>query len=787
MTHRTVLVLSFLVSTFLFVPARVSAQTDTPRIAFGREHAVALRNNGDVVTWGANVGCQLGRRAGNWDATPGLVMRNVKEIAAASDHTLVLAADGKVYGWGTDGGAIGTGEYDQCEGPALVESLEDKVIAHIATGHDFSVAVTADGHVYCTGDNSMGQCPVAKGGSITAFAPVPIAELSGKVVAVAAGSFHTLALLRDGTVYAFGRGRDGQLGNGRAVNGQTAVSEITNVTAISAGTWHSAAVRNDGSVWLWGNNQKSQMCDGATVNRTVPTRVETLPAEVKAAGVAAGSHTTLIRAANGALYGCGDNQFGALGADKPPVVPKPALIASGTSVAGLAVGGYNGAFSLDGCAVRISGNNDRGVVAAGGNAASSPFVPRVNLSLCGARPATALATVVNPAPRGGNSGCWAPRVDEDAAANPKFAALRQAMIAAEDLLKKNTAFMAALVPVRYRSSLSAGPFEDGGARIHVKVVPERKIDGSRLWTGECGVIPQLDRIGGAISQISVFFNSDARGPMISPTGLGPKQTGTVAGYPEYNGWVLITKDGRLPWIPQTLADKLDAEGARRKEKFAEWNKTRAGMKSMDPAAMRKAYEAVKKTDPAGAEKMLADFKAQGEELARRQKDVYPLTTAALEKQVKDYETYRASFTAAQSCEPAVWGDTSGEGKRKLDAEIAALQRLSPEEQREMDTLNREKRAPEARAVASTPHGARVAADERCDRAVRLDEHQARTRRSRDGRQAGSDLPRSKQPSRIQAIAISFSRDPDAKQVERRAWQQKVKETFDFAALAAFIK
>ncbi len=774
----------FLVAVLL-LPAAAQAQTDVPRIAFGLRHAVALRNNGDVLTWGGNVGCQLGRRAGNRDATPGLVLRNVKEIAAASDHTLALAADGKVYGWGTDGAAIGTGQYDQCEGPTLVESLADKVIAHIATGYDFSVAVTADGNLYCTGANDMGQCPVGRGG-VMAFAPVPIPELSGKVVAVAAGSFHTLALLRDGTVYAFGRGRDGQLGNGRVVNGQTAVSDLTNVTAISAGTWHSAAVRNDGSVWVWGNNQRSQLCDGTTANRAVPTRVEALPADVKVSGVAAGSHATLIRSANGAIYGCGDNQFGALGADKPPVVPKPVLIASGTNAAGLAVTGYNGAFSVDGCAVRVSGNNDEGVVAAG-NIGASPFVARASLTLCGTRPATALATVVNPAPRGGNSGCWAPRVDEDAAANPKFAALRQAMLAAEELLKKNTTFMAALVPVRYRSSLSAGPAEDGGARIHIKVVPERKIDGSRLWTGECGVIPQLDRIGGAISQISVFFNSDARGPMISPTGLGPKQTGTVAGYPEYNNWVLITKDGRLPWIPQTLADKLDVEGGRRKEKLAEWNKTRAGMKTMDPAAFQKTYELIKKTDPAGADKMLADFKSQSEEVARLQKDVYPLTTAALEKQVKDYEAYRASFTAAQLAEPAVWGDTSGEGKRKLDAEIAALQRLSPEEQREMDTLNREKRAADARNVrqrhmerasplmsdATAQYDLTNIKPGPADRAI--------------GVKPDPSFPDPKQPNRIQAIAIIFSEDPDPKQVERRAWQQKVKDTFDFAALAALIK
>src|SRR5262249_5407535 len=61
----------------------------------------------------------------------------------------------------------------------------------------------------------------------------------------------------------------------------------------------------------------------------------------------------------------------------------------------------------------------------------------------------------------------------------------------------------------------------------------------------------LDRIGGSIGQVSIFLNPDPRGLFIDPVGNPPKQTGTVGGYPEYNGWVLITKDGRLPWIPQS--------------------------------------------------------------------------------------------------------------------------------------------------------------------------------------------------------------------------------------------
>ena len=49
------------------------------------------------------------------------------------------------------------------------------------------------------------------------------------------------------------------------------------------------------------------------------------------------------------------------------------------------------------------------------------------------------------------------------------------------------------------------------------------------------------------------------------------------------------------------------------------------------------------------------------------------------------------------------------------------------------------------------------------------------------------FPDKSAPDRIQVIAIAFSEDPDPRQVERKAWQARVKQTFDFAALAAMIK
>ena len=73
----------------------VTAQSPGAAIAFGNHHAVALRTNGDVLTWGENVYCQLGPASrGTSGRTPELVMRNARAIAAAADHTLVLTSEG---------------------------------------------------------------------------------------------------------------------------------------------------------------------------------------------------------------------------------------------------------------------------------------------------------------------------------------------------------------------------------------------------------------------------------------------------------------------------------------------------------------------------------------------------------------------------------------------------------------------------------------------------------------------------------------------------------------------
>jgi alpha-tubulin suppressor-like RCC1 family protein len=124
-----------ILAVFIGLVSVAEARAQGPAIAFGDHHAIALRDNGDVLAWGTGNQCAFVRALS--DATPMLVMRNAKEVAASARHTLVLTKDGKVYGWGLNPeGALGTGNTnDVCQGPVPVPSLDGKGVTHIATGY----------------------------------------------------------------------------------------------------------------------------------------------------------------------------------------------------------------------------------------------------------------------------------------------------------------------------------------------------------------------------------------------------------------------------------------------------------------------------------------------------------------------------------------------------------------------------------------------------------------------------------------------------------------------------
>ncbi|MFD0279673.1 hypothetical protein ACFVHB_38075 [Kitasatospora sp. NPDC127111] len=306
---------------------------------------------GTALSWGDGDFGQLGDgTAVDHRATPDRVcgaapctgpLQDVVAVANGNAHSVALRADGTVLAWGDNTfGEIGNGTHDDQTTPTPVCAVGQTApcsafltnVVAVAAGNVHSMALRADGTVVAWGDNSVNQL----GDGTVAQHSTPVttcgfgcfAPLDG-VTAIAAGGFHNLALLSDGTVRSWGLNSYAQLGNATSTNyasaepvcgDPTCATPLDGITAIAAGAFHSLALRSDGGVHGWGRNTTGQLGDGTTTDRSTPARVCAIGATVPCvsyltgvAGIAGGESHSAAVTTGGFLRTWGYNGYGQLG------------------------------------------------------------------------------------------------------------------------------------------------------------------------------------------------------------------------------------------------------------------------------------------------------------------------------------------------------------------------------------------------------------------------------------------------------------------------------------------
>ena len=145
-------------------------------------------------------------------------------------------------------------------------------IVQIAAGPKHAVALDRDGTVWAWGRRDNGEIGDGepKGSRVLrAIGPIRVPGLEG-ITQIAADSSHNLALRSDGHVMAWGSNNHGELGLGTRATGwrPAEVPGLDRVVAIAAGIGSvagggtSGAVRDDGTVWMWGSNASAMMGNG---------------------------------------------------------------------------------------------------------------------------------------------------------------------------------------------------------------------------------------------------------------------------------------------------------------------------------------------------------------------------------------------------------------------------------------------------------------------------------------------------------------------------------------------
>ncbi|EFJ35462.1 hypothetical protein SELMODRAFT_404893 [Selaginella moellendorffii] len=328
----------------------LSAATITPQRVRGMEStrvraaagsgvvSMAICEDGSLWSWGSSKRGQLGLGLG---VTSSLLPQKIHALAGKSvlqvslgwGHALACTMDGELFSWGYhDSGRLGyllpqdqtlmiqpskdsldhndVGEKMLMEQlrkedapilqwePKLVKLPEPSKIVQVACGLDHSLALSESGLLFSFGDNSTAQL----GRETTEDSPIISrvgGDLEGKqVVAIGAGWGHSLAVERcSRAAYTWGWSSGSQLGRSGPSSVPKQLEELDDpVVSVAGGRVHSLALTSKHQVWTWGCGRNGRLGLGSSRDENLPVLVESLEEHAEVIDVCCGYDHSLLLA-----------------------------------------------------------------------------------------------------------------------------------------------------------------------------------------------------------------------------------------------------------------------------------------------------------------------------------------------------------------------------------------------------------------------------------------------------------------------------------------------------------
>jgi alpha-tubulin suppressor-like RCC1 family protein len=284
-------------------------------VSAGYAHSLGVRTNGTAWAWGCNAAGQIGDGTVTSRSSPVSVVGGFTDwcgVSGARCRSFGIRTNGTIWAWGDNFGRLGDGTTIGRSSPvSVVGGFIDwcGVSTHQSGGH--SLGIRTNCSIWAWGSGLGGI--LGNGATVATCSPVSVVGGFTDWCGISAGNQHSLAIRTDGTIWAWGSNNQGQLGDVTTVSKSSPVSVVGGFTdwcGIAGGVENSLAIRTNGSIWAWGNPTYGRLGDGTTVAKSSPVSV--VGGFTDWCGISGSLQSMGIRT-NGSIWAWGANDQGQLG------------------------------------------------------------------------------------------------------------------------------------------------------------------------------------------------------------------------------------------------------------------------------------------------------------------------------------------------------------------------------------------------------------------------------------------------------------------------------------------
>ncbi len=271
-------------------------------------HIVAIKTDNSLWAWGYNNFGQIGDGTTENRTKPVKIMDDVISAVAGSSCTFIIKSDNSLWTWGIDNSI----PYNETETRLEPIKIIDDVIS-VSSRHDSIFVIKTDNSLWIYEGIFHYNIDITQ--DIPQDIAYPFIKIMDNVISISAGSHHDTTIIKsDNSLWIL---RYNIINNISAIKDRyNFINVMEDTIAVSAGGYHNTAIKSDGSLWAWGENRFGQLGNGSTEDKTKPVKIMK-----DVIAVSAGAHHTIAIKSDGSIFTWGINSNGQLGDGTKTTLP----------------------------------------------------------------------------------------------------------------------------------------------------------------------------------------------------------------------------------------------------------------------------------------------------------------------------------------------------------------------------------------------------------------------------------------------------------------------------------